>query len=231
MDAARCSGDRRRNRCVTRALAAALPDARIVATDLNAPMLKQAASRQANTNNLEWKQADALSLPFPARSFDLLVCQFGIMFFPDRIRAYKEALRVLKPGAPFLFNVWDAIAENDFADVVTQALAELFPNDPPRFLARTPHGHHDTEAVRSELAAAGFTRIAVEPMAAVSKAASPREPAIAYCQGTPLRNEIEARDPARLQAATDHAAAALARRFGPGPIEGRIRAFVFTARA
>ena len=133
---------------LTRALAERLPPStHIVATDLNQPMLDQAARRQ-QAGIVEWKQADALALPFGDRSFDVVACQFGVMFFPDKVQGYKEARRVLRPGGRFLFNVWDRIAENEFADVVTQALAEVFPDDPPRFMARTPHGHHDVERIR-----------------------------------------------------------------------------------
>lgn len=213
---------------VTRAIASLLPNARIVATDLNRPMLDHAAIRQLD-GNITWRQADALALPFENASFDAVLCQFGAMFFPDKIQAYREAYRVLKPGGYFLFNVWDDISANEFADVVTQALAELFPDDPPRFMARIPHGYHDRDKIREELMAAGFTRISIEPVEARSMAASPREPAIAYCQGTPLRNEIELRGVAGLEAATNAAAEALARRFGVGPVEGRIRAYVITA--
>ena len=110
-----------------------------------------------------------------------------------------------------------------------QALAELFPEDPPRFLARTPHGYHDADRIRGELSEAGFSDVSIEPVEHRSKAASPRDPAIGYCQGTPLRNEIEARAASRLQEATEHAAEALARRFGRGEVDGRIRALVITA--
>jgi ubiquinone/menaquinone biosynthesis C-methylase UbiE len=215
---------------LTRAIASRLPaNARIVATDLNQPMLDHAKAQQSHDGRIEWKQADALALPFTDQSFDVVACQFGVMFFPDRVQGYKEARRVLKPGGHFFFNVWDKISENEFADVVTEALAVVFPRDPPRFMARTPHGYHDVEQIRRELNAAGFTNISVDAVDAKSKAASPREPAIAYCQGTPLRNEIEARDVSRLEEAIQKAAEALARRFGNGPIEGRIRAHVITA--
>jgi ubiquinone/menaquinone biosynthesis C-methylase UbiE len=215
---------------VTRAIAARLPaQARIVATDLNQPMLDHAKARQSQDDRIAWKQADALALPFPDQTFDAVVCQFGAMFFPDKTQAYKEARRVLKPGGCFLFSVWDRISENEFADVVTQALAAVFPNDPPRFLARTPHGYHDVERIRAELIAAGFADISVDAVEQRSKASSPSDPAIAYCQGTPLRNEIEARDAARLQEATKLAAEALARQFGTGAVDGRIRAFVISA--
>jgi ubiquinone/menaquinone biosynthesis C-methylase UbiE len=215
---------------LTRAVASQLPpDARIVATDLNQPMLNHAKEGQPHDARIEWRQADALALPFEDQSFDVVVCQFGVMFFPDKIKAYNEARRVLKPGGHFFFNVWDRISENEFADVVTEALAARYPNDPPRFLARTPHGYHDVGRIRSELTAAGFANISVDALDHRSKASSPRDPAIAYCQGTPLRSEIEARDQARLEDATREAAEALAHRFGNGAVEGRIRAFVITA--
>ena len=114
---------------------------------------------------------------------------------------------------------------------MTNALAEVFPNDPPRFLARTPHGYHDTALIRSDLAKAGFTDVTIETRAAQSRASSPRHPAVAYCQGTPLRNEIEARDPEKLEAATDHAASAIAARHGSGEVAAKIQAHVILARA
>ena len=192
-------------------------------------MLDLAAAKLSDAGRVEWRQADALALPFADQSFDAVACQFGVMFFPDKVQGYREARRVLKTGGRFCFNVWDEIATNEFADVVTQAVATLFPHDPPRFLARTPHGYHDVETIKQQLGAAGFTAISTEPLDETSKAASPRDPAIAYCQGTPLRNEIEARDPSRLEEATRRATEALAQRFGSGAIEGRIRAHVVTA--
>ncbi len=215
---------------LTRAIAARLPaPVHMVVTDLNQPMLDRAAARQSADGRIVWRQADAQALPFEDAAFDVVACQFGAMFFPDKVQAYKQARRVLKPGGRFMFNVWDRISDNEFADVVTEALAAVFPGDPPRFMARTPHGYHDVERIREELAAAGFATISVDALEVKSKAASPRDPAVAYCQGTPLRNEIEARDASRLEDATNRAAEALAHRFGPGPIEGRIRAFVIAA--
>ena len=215
---------------LTRAIASRLPrDVRIVATDLNQPMLNHAAAQQSPDSRLTWKQADALALPFEDRTFDVVTCQFGVMFFPDKVQGYREARRVLKPDGHFIFNVWDRISENEFADVVTEALASLFPHDPPRFMARTPHGYFETDRIREELMAAGFVKVSVDTVDAISKAPSPQHPAIAYCQGTPLRNEIEARDASRLEEATKKAAEALKDRFGSGPIEGRIRAHVITA--
>ena len=212
---------------VTRELAAAL-DAKtaIVATDLNQAMLDHGAA-VGTARPVEWRQADALALPFPDACFDAVVCQFGVMFFPDKAKAYAEARRVLRPGGVFLFNAWDRIEDNEFADTVTRALATVFPDDPPRFLARTPHGYHDPAAIERDLAAGGFTaRAAVATVAARSRAPSPREPALAYCQGTPLRNEIEARDASRLAQATDVATEAVAQQFGRGAVDGKIQAHV-----
>lgn len=217
---------------VTRAIASHTnPSTRVVATDLNEAMIEHAKTLQPKGRAIDWRQADALSLPFEDQKFDVVACQFGAMFFPDKVRAYKEARRVLKAGGCYLFNVWDRIAENEFADVVTETLATLFPEDPPRFLRRTPHGYYDVDTIRAELKSAGFANVSVDAVDETSRAPSPRHPAIAYCQGTPLRNELEARDAARLEEATDRAAEALARKFGEGSIEGRIRAYVITAAA
>jgi SAM-dependent methyltransferase len=216
----------------TRALANVLPESvSIVATDLNQQMLDRAAE-VGTTRHIEWRHADAMQLPFASATFDAVVCQFGAMFFPDKSKAFSEARRVLKPAGVFVFNVWDSIEHNEFADIVTAALATVFPNDPPRFLARTPHGYHDCETIRRDLAAAGFTGSArIDTVAARSRAASPRYPAFAYCQGTPLRNEIETRDRTRLAEATDVAAGALAKQFGKGAVDGKIQAHVVTMNA
>lgn len=217
---------------VTRVLAPKLsPGASYVVTDLNQPMLDYAASRQAPDSRITWRQADAMALPFENAAFDLVCCQFGAMFFPNRTSAYREAKRVLKPGGHFLFNVWDRIEENVFADDVTNALARMFPNDPPRFLARTPHGYNDTALIRSDLEDAGFSHVVIETRAEQSRASSPRIPAVAYCQGTPLRNEIEARDAGKLEAATDCAESAIAARHGSGAVAAKIQAHVIVAVA
>lgn len=215
---------------VTKALAPLLgPDARYVATDLNQPMLDYAASRQGPDVRVTWRQADALALPFDDGSFDVVCCQFGAMFFPDRVAGYAQAHRVLAPGGRFLFSVWDRLEENAFADEVTQALATVFPDDPPRFLARTPHGYHDVELIREELARAGFAHVDIGTHEKVSRADSARDVATAYCQGTPLRNEIEARNASLLQLATDRATQAIAERHGEGPVAGKIQAQVIVA--
>src|SRR5499426_358866 len=214
---------------VTRALASALPESvSIVATDLNQAMLEQ-ASVVGTKRTVEWRQADAMQLPFPDGMFDVVICQFGVMFFPEKSKAFSEARRVLRSGGVFIFNVWDRIEENDFADTVTTALESLFPKDPPRFLARTPHGYCDRPTIERDLANGGFTASPqITTVVARSRAESARVPAIAYCQGTPLRNEIEARAASRLGEATDLATEAIAGRFGQGAVDGKIQAHIVT---
>jgi SAM-dependent methyltransferase len=176
---------------------------------------------------VEWRQADAARLPFPDQAFDAVICQFGVMFFPDKAGAFAEARRVLRPGGVFLFNVWDRIEHNEFADVITAELATLYPDDPPRFLARTPHGYADRTIIERDLSAGGFSRPAeFVTLTERSRAASADIPALAYCQGSVLRDEIEARDPEGLARATARAAEAIRRRFGAGAVEGRLQAHV-----
>lgn len=212
---------------VTRALAAELPEtSSIVATDLNPGMLEQAKKLGAS-RPVEWQLADATALPFADASFDAVVCQFGAMFFPDKPKAYAQVRRVLAPGGFFLFSVWDRIEDNEFADVITSSLERVFPNDPPRFMARTPHGYRDANALAKDLAGGGFkTSPAISVIEKRSRAATAGDVALGFCQGTPLRGELEARDPARVEEATRVAAEALAARFGKGPVDGRMQALV-----
>ncbi len=215
---------------VTRQLAAQLPSAvSIVSTDLNQAMLDHAVS-VGTSRAVTWRQADAMKLPFCDSTFDVVVCQFGAMFLPDKAAAFAETLRVLRPGGTFLFNVWDRIEDNEFADCVIEAMAGLFPSDPPRFLARLPHGYYDQEVIAGALRDGGFTgSIVFDTLAVQSRAESPRTVAIAYCQGTPLRNELEGRGASILDEATDIAAAAIKKRFGAGHVTGKIQAHVISA--
>ena len=216
---------------LTRAMAADLgPEVEIIATDLNQPMLDTAAGLQTAGNNVTFQQADAQSLPFEDQSFDVVVCQFGAMFFPDKPLAYREACRVLRPGGTYLIAVWDQISNNEFVTVVNTVLNSRFPDDPPKFMERVPHGYFDTDAIIATMKEAGFAEVTAGAVDKQSKARSALDAAIGYCQGNPLRNEIEAREPGGLQAVTEAVAGALADRFGRGAIEGRIRAHVITAR-
>ena len=168
---------------VTRALARALPaSTELVATDLNQPMLDHAAAI-GTARSVAWQKADAMQLPFDDASFDVVACQFGAMFFPDKARAFAEARRVLRPGGTLVFNVWDRIEENEFADVVTGALALVFPADPPRFMARTPHGYSDRRViatVRAESARLRAATVSICQLANPAFATSPAMTALSW---------------------------------------------------
>jgi ubiquinone/menaquinone biosynthesis C-methylase UbiE len=215
---------------VTRELVRVLPKSvEIVATDLNQAMLDLAA-KNLDAPNVTWRQADAQALPFDDNSFDVVICQFGVMFFPDKQVAYREALRVLKPRGLYLFNVWDRLDANPVSKIISDTAGAAFADDPPKFIERVPFGyfHHDT--IRRALQEAGFGRIEIDVVEKVSQAPSPLHPATGLTQGTPLRMEIEARGPERLEEITRKAAEALKAKFGDGPIENRMSAIVVAAQ-
>jgi ubiquinone/menaquinone biosynthesis C-methylase UbiE len=213
---------------VTRVLDRTLPPGiEIVATDFNQAMLDHAMG-VTNSSRVSWRQADAQALPFKDGEFDAVVCQFGVMFFPDKQKAFREARRVLKPGGRYIFNVWDRLEANPVSLAVADAVAACFPQDPPQFIRRAPYGHFDQAPIRRDLEAAGFSKVEAQTVARHTQA-SARDAALGYCQGSPLRNEIEACDPKGLDKATEAAAKAIAARFGDGPIDNRMQAIVFEA--
>jgi SAM-dependent methyltransferase len=214
---------------VTRAMARACA-AGITATDLNQPMLDHAAT-VGTDRPVTWQQADALDLPFPDRSFDAVMCQFGVMFLPDRVRGYAEARRVLRPGGTMLVTVWDRIATNELTEEVQRAVGRLFPDNPPLFLERTPHGYYDPDVIRADVVAAGFADADVAAFDARARAATAAEPAIGFVQGTVLRNEVEPRGATALADATAVAADAIAARFGATDLDTAIRGLYVTATA
>jgi ubiquinone/menaquinone biosynthesis C-methylase UbiE len=216
---------------VTRTITAQLPPSvALVATDLSPSMIEH-ATKAGTARPVEWQVADALQLPFPDDSFDAVVCQFGVMFFPDRAAGYREALRVLRPGGWLLFNVWDRIEHNDFAHVVSTAIATRYPDDPPMFMQRIPHGYFQPDEIRADLAAAGFHDVTIDEVGARSVAPTSEIVARAYCYGTPTRNFLEARGEGELAASAAAADAALAKAFGRTDLDGRLNAFVIAAHA
>jgi len=204
------------------------PRAGIVATDLNQPMLDHAAER-ISSSRVGWQKADAQALPFPDATFDAVVCQFGVMFFPDKQKAYGEARRVLKPGGRFIFSVWDKLEHNEFPDLVSSAVADMFADDSRAFWPERRTAITIETRSSPNCEAPVFGNVAAETLTRRSVAPSCRDPAIGFCQGSPLRSEIEARDASRLAEATDAAAGKIAARFGNGPVDGKIQAHVFTA--
>lgn len=213
---------------VTRALSRALPEATIVATDLNDAMLKVAAAHHSSPS-VTWRQADAQALPFGDAEFDAVVCQFGLMFLPDKPAGLREARRVLRPGGHLLFNVWDRLEKNPLSHALGEAVAAQFPGDPPGFLSRGPFGWHDPEEISRHVVAAGFTNVALHTVEKVTTVASLSVVAHGLCQGSPLRGEIEARAPGRLDAITAAVEKALVARYGAGAIENRMSAHVVVA--
>jgi ubiquinone/menaquinone biosynthesis C-methylase UbiE len=214
---------------VTRALLRALaPASHVTATDLNEPMLKKAAE-EIQSVQVRWQQADAQDLPFADGQFDAVVCQFGVMFFPDKLKAFREARRVLRPGGRFVFSVWNDLEQNEISHIADQVVAECFPSNPPGFLKRGPFGYHDQSIIGATLRDAGFRDVAFDVVTIPTRAPSAIDAAIGLCKGTPLRNELEERDASRLDAIADRVAAALRKAFGDGSITGKGQALVVTA--
>ncbi len=213
---------------VTEALHRALPDAYIVATDLNPAMLDQAAER-LHSLNVRYQAADAQDLPFDDQSFDLVVCQFGVMFFPDKVSANREAFRVLRAGGRYLLVIWDSLDKNPAIKLLHETVTAQFPSDPPAFFARVPHGYHDLEMVTADLIAAGFDDLEFETITHRSRATSALDAATGMCQGSPLRSEIEARDHAALERVTEAASRALAQFEGPDGFDAPMSAHLVIA--
>jgi ubiquinone/menaquinone biosynthesis C-methylase UbiE len=215
---------------VTRVLRDRLPPgARLVATDLNKPMMQIAAAKFTRDDAIEWKEADATKLPFDDGSFDAVVCQFGFMFFPDKASSAREALRVLKPGGVFLFNVWGSLAENPLGQIPHETIGRFFEKDPPAFY-QVPFGYHDREEIRQLLTSAGFRDIRVEVVDKASGITRAEDAATGLVQGTPVSAAIAERDASLLPVITTGVADALAKRFGGSTFRAPMRAIVVEAR-
>lgn len=213
---------------VTRALREALPDAEIVASDLNQPMLDVNAAR-IDTAGVRFVEADAQELPFKDGSFELVVCQFGAMFFPDKVRGHSEARRVLNEGGHYLLAIWDAIERNPLTDVTQQVLIDAFPNDPPLFMREGPFGYSDPLRIESDLHDAGFDTVEIETVEMRSRAASARDAANALCYGTPMGTELDEREPGSLERVFPLVEQALRGFEGPNGIDAPMSAHIVTA--
>ncbi|QND20537.1 methyltransferase domain-containing protein [Rhizobium leguminosarum bv. viciae] len=214
---------------LTRALRVTLdPATEIVATDLSQAMIDVGAP-SLTMSRTHWMHADAQNLPFASSMFDLVVCQFGVMFFPDKLKAYDEAKRVLRSGGRFLFTTWDSLPANDFARCVDECLASLFPSNPPDFLRNLSYSYFDIASIKAQMSSAGFDAISCDRIELTSVAAA-HDIAAAFCQGTPLREEIESRAPARISEIVDEVAEQMESRHGVRPCGG-MSAFVVVGRA
>lgn len=203
---------------VTRALLDA--GCEVVATDLNPAMVALGAQREPRAR---WAQADATALP--DEEFDLVVCSFGVMFFPRRPAAYAAARRA---GGRFLFTTWDAVDTHAFAAALVHGLDAAFPADPPRFVSAVPHGYTDPDQVRKDLAEAGFADVAVERVVLTGTAPSAATVARGFCLGTPLRRQILERG--ELEEAVDVVAGVMTAELGEGEVSGAMAAYVVDAR-
>jgi ubiquinone/menaquinone biosynthesis C-methylase UbiE len=213
---------------VTELLRSAAPEAEIVATDLNQPMLDVAAQR-VGSDGVRFVQADAQDLPFGEGEFDLVACQFGAMFFPDRVRGHSEARRVLRPGGRYLLAIWDRIERNPLTDVAQQVLVEMFPDDPPLFMREGPFSYHDPAQIDADLREAGFGSVEIETIELRSRSPSAQEAAKALCYGTPMGVELEDREPGSLDRAFEKVEAAFRRIEGPNGVDAPMSAHVVTA--
>lgn len=214
---------------LTRRLLERLPSAsRLMATDLNQAMVDVAERRLGDDPRSSWRVADATALPFEDRAFDAVVCQFGVMFFPDPAAGMREARRVLRQGGRYLFNVWDDFAANPFGRIAHQTIASFFPSDPPGFYL-TPFGFADESTIRSLLAAAGFGSIAIERVAKQVVSPTARDFAIGLVRGNPVLLMIAERGVADPERVIDAVEAALIREGGDRPFRSPTRALVATA--
>ena len=200
----------------------------LVATDLNEAMIAYGRT-QVTTGHVEWRPADATLLPFPDGSFDAVVCQFGLMFFPDKPAGIREAFRVLKPGGQYLFNVWDAMAKNPIARIAHETAGRFFPSDPPNFYC-VPFSLHDPAPVRKWLGEAGFTGVEVNHVAKQGSSPSAAEAAIGLIEGNPIGAAIVQRRADALEEVKQAVSATVAAELGDRPVRIPLHAVVFSAR-
>lgn len=217
---------------VTRGLVGALPeDSSIIATDLNSDMLAVAESIEsdASSDDVTWRVADAQRLPFDDDSFDLVVCQFGVMFFSDRVGANAEVRRVLRPGGTYLFSVWDSIAQNAIACAIDTAYSRVLPDARPNVVTRVSHGYHDVDRIRADVEAGGLVLDSIESVDKIASADSASEAARALPRGGPLRVELETYGDDARDEIEALACSLLEDEFGPGPIRTPLRALLVAA--
>lgn len=212
---------------VTRRLRAMLPaESALVATDLNEPMVAYARA-SVPADGIEWLVADAQALPFDDGTFDVVACQFGLMFLPDRVRGFREAHRVLAPDGVLLANAWLGLDRHPVHQAMQDALAGMFPDDPPRFM-ETPHGYHDPKRIRGDATAGGFASVELEVVLKQSQATSARDFALGFARGSPLTHELTSRG-ADLDEVVREIEQAVARVGGSAPCTIDLAATVITA--
>jgi len=211
---------------VTRELRACLPDTiALVATDLSAPML--AAAGKESPTGIDFQQADATALPFSDNEFAAVVCQFGVMFFPDKIMGFVEALRVLQPGGAFVFNTWDSVEHNPLPAIAADATRQFMPPDSPPFMA-APFSYNNAQQIETELTLAGFTDIHIDAVPGVARAPSAKNAALAMVLGSPLGLELSTQG--KQQEGLAAIEQVIIDRYGSDAIAAPMQAIVVTAR-
>lgn len=203
-------------------------DIRIVATDLNADMLEVAKGKFEGDENIEFQTANALEFPFDDATFDAVACQFSVMFFPDKLVSLQESARVLKPGGKFYFNIWDSLKHNHLIQTVNKTITEYLPDNPPDFF-NVPYGYYEIDVIKQLLFEAGFADIEISVLPGISAAYEARDVAMGYVMGTPVRLQIEQRDPESLSKIVDAVEHAVGEEFGYKSIKAKMQAIVFTA--
>jgi SAM-dependent methyltransferase len=204
------------------------PSVKLVATDVSTAMLSYARAKLSNVERIEWREADALALPYADRAFGAVVCAFGFMFVPDKQRAIREAFRVLVDGGILLFSVWDRIEENPHAQINAQVVESLFPDDAEmRF--RIPYDMQDAGLLQRLCDGAGFREVKIEKRRCAVESVSARTLATGQIRGTPRSSLIEQRG-VPLDDVIDKVAAALAASGGDDPYRGYAQAVVVEAR-
>ena len=215
---------------VTSKIADALPaGATLVATDLNEAMLDVSREFVGANPRVTFRQADACRIPFPDQSFDAIACQYGVMFFPDKVLAMREARRVLKPGGKYVFNVWDSLEHNPIAGAANKVLGSLFPDNPPTFLAKTPYAWYDRAEIEKTVRAGGFSNFAVETVEFPCVAPSAEDASRGFLEGTPVFVALGERGVTDLTPVREAVTSAIAKQFGPRPCRSTMRAIVVTA--
>lgn len=208
---------------VTRELVT-LPDATVTATDLNPAMVGWGARAVPQAR---WAAADAQRLPFADGRFDLVASQCGVMFFPDRPAAFAQARRVLAPGGRLLFTTWDAVERHGFAAALMAGVRRAFPDDPPLFVVKVPHGYHDVDRIVADVRAGGFGAVSVDAVTLTGHARAAADIAVGFCTGSPLRAAIESRGD--LAATTALVAEVVEEQLGTGPVAAEMTAYVVDA--
>lgn len=213
---------------VTAALARALPAAQIIATDLNQAMLDVAAQR-LDASNVSLRQADALDLPFDDGSFDLVVCQFGVMFYPDKVQGNAQAYRVLRDGGHYLLAIWDRIERNPLCNLAHETMSRQFPDNPPMFMKRGPFSYYEPEWIERDLRAAGFGSVGIETVELRSRSPSAEDAARGLTYGSPMGVELEEYGPGALDSVFDEFSRAAVRFEGPDGFDAPMTAHIVTA--